>query len=447
MFKQINKSKRTVICLLIFFLIIRIIIAIFLGKKDIYSDAVGYNCYANAILYKVDWLTNPNFFGDFRLPGYPLFIASIYKIFGVNNYIAVYIMQAIISTLTCLYIYLLSDKLFGKKVALISLVWSGIYVFYLKYVGFLRRETLIFFLFFLTFYYCYKYIIQNTFNLKLFCLSVLFYSILIHTDSRFLFYLPFLISIFLFYNSFLIALKKYFLFVALIILLLIPWTIRNYFAYDGFVLLSTRTLDLRLEDNKNPEFSSSNEIDTMAPRLRSTFYFGKETKQLRRDGYPSDDERVIIKRGLNPNNRSDSEIKAIKNNVYPDSTYFARKWYYFIQLWKPFDFARSYRPFPDARFNDIWSIRANVGIMICYGLLLPFMIYGIYFLVRTKNRIWFFLTFPLVIHTLLHVLEHSRNRFRISIDSFIIILGSLGIYLIYCKLARIKNSNNLNNSS
>src|SRR5690242_21674711 len=43
-----------------------------------------------------------------RLPGYPLFLAGVYKIFGHGNNTAVRVVQAVIDTLTCVLIALVA---------------------------------------------------------------------------------------------------------------------------------------------------------------------------------------------------------------------------------------------------------------------------------------------------------------------------------------------------
>lgn len=68
--------------------------------------------------------------------------------------------------------------------------------------------------------------------------------------------------------------------------------------------------------------------------------------------------------------------------------------------------------------------------MLYYGTLLPFMLFAIYYLFREKNKFLIFLTFPLIIQTLLHVLQWGLGRYRMPIDSFIIILGTYGIFII-----------------
>ena len=105
-------------------------------------------------------------------------------------------------------------------------------------------------------------------------------------------------------------------------------------------------------------------------------------------------------------------------------------------MWRPARFKADYFPFPDARFQGRWSFRHNVLGILFYGILLPFMFFGVYYLIKQKNRAWIFLSFPIIIQTLLHILQFGRNRYRIPIDAFIIILS---VYAMYYSYEIIKN--------
>ena len=63
-------KNRLLICLFIF-LVLRIAFSYFTGWKEIPpgSDAISFNSYALAILDRTDWLTNPDFYGNYREPG------------------------------------------------------------------------------------------------------------------------------------------------------------------------------------------------------------------------------------------------------------------------------------------------------------------------------------------------------------------------------------------
>lgn len=418
-----KNSNKIILYLLLFFLIIRISVVIVAGQKESeFADGVSYNGYATAIVQNNDWLTNPDFIGDYRPPFYPIFIALIYAIFGINNFLAVYIFQAIISTLTCLYIYKFSKKIFNEKAALLSLIWSGFYIFYLKYVGTLLRETLVFFFIIVFFYYLYQYLTDKTKKTRNFWLSLIFYFLLIHTDPRYLFYLPFLVFLFVIYQPFWQGVKKYLIFLGITILLMIPWTIRNYIAYDGLVLINTRTIDLRKTDIRNPVMDRR--LKLALPKSESKIY--KLDKN-----YPTEEEREIIRKGGNPNNRPPEEIKAIKRGARAHNSNIGRRWWSLREQWRVWKLSGSYMP--GGRFRGAWSLKHNVSSVIFYGILLPFMIFSILYIFIKKDKIIWFLIFPPVVQTILHILMWGKDRYRMPIDSFVIILGTYGIYVIIKK--------------
>ena len=414
-------KNKIVFSLLLVFLFIRIISVVFFADKhSVKNDQLQYHKYATAILENRDWLTNPDFTGHSRPPVYPLFLALIYLIFGRDNFLAVYFIQSIISVITCYYIFLLSLRIIDRKNALFALIWSGLYFFYIRFSMFLLRESLVIFLLLLFFFYLYDLLISKDPKKSSFWIFTLSFSLLIHLDPRYLFYLPFLPILFMIYRPFLKSLKKYFTFLGIIILLMIPWTIRNYLAYDGFVLISTRTLNL------------SNNISSR----QDSFSFIKilncgNINRTEIAKYPTEQIREAVKRGENPLNYQEEELEAIKKDIYPDSTFLGRKWFNFVQFWEPCDFKMSYRPFPDGRFDGINSLKYNSKMMISYGLLLPFMLISIIDMIRRKKKIIYFLLFPLLIQTILHVILWGVYRYRVPVDAFIIILGTNGMILTH----------------
>jgi len=147
--------------------------------------------------------------------------------------------------------------------------------------------------------------------------------------------------------------------------------------------------------------------------------------------YPREEERLAIEQGFNPEKRTPEEIKAIKQGKCAARDVKSKLIFNLIGLWKPFRFWSGYRNFPDGRFFGPWSLKHNASSIICYGLLLPFMILSIGYLVFKRAKIVFFLTFPLLIQTLLHLLQHGRERYRVPVDSFIIILGTMGMVILW----------------
>ena len=217
-------------------------------------------------------------------------------------------------------------------------------------------------------------------------------------------------------------------FISLVVILLIPWSVRNYIAYDGIVLINTRTMDLR------PEGKSEN---TWQKRIdENVKSLGSITHVTVSNTYPSNHERELIKSGNDNFGRTIEEQQAIRNNIYPDSTFLSRKLYWFKEFWRIARFKAEYFPFPDARFQGMWSLKHNVSSILCYGLLLPFVVVGLFVMYSEKNRALLFLAFPIVIQTLLHMLQWSRDRYRIPIDAFIIIIAVFGMFWCYVKFTK-----------
>jgi len=57
-----------------------------------------------------------------RLPGYPIFLAACFRIFGVEHYTAVMRVQAVVDTLTCALAAMTAQRLFGRRAAL-AVLW------------------------------------------------------------------------------------------------------------------------------------------------------------------------------------------------------------------------------------------------------------------------------------------------------------------------------------
>jgi hypothetical protein len=425
-------NKYLLYSLVLFFFIIRLIVVIKAGVYDTaliqLGDYAGYSSFANELISGFDWLfPGKEFPGMHREPVYPLFLAIIYSLFGASNFFSVYVVQAALSAFMTLLIFKLSYIVFqNKKAAFISMLWAGFYFIYLRYSGELLRETMIFYLILLLFYLFTKYAKSADFNLKKIILVAIVYTLLIHTDGRYIFYGPFLFIIF--YKSFppfIISLKKYVIFTAFVLLFTIPWTVRNYVRYGEVIVISELTLNIT-GDNLNPrnEHFDFNRIDS----IYTTPAFDHNPN------YPTESERQLILKGENPNNRSQNEIGLIKKHVYPVKSYLGRKLYHIHRMWTPVELKSQYAPFPWVFFLNPWSLKHNILSFLSYGLLIPFLFIAIYYSIKSKNKYLYILLLPIAVHFALHVITFGLERYRHPIDAFIIIIGTYGIIQIIEKL-------------
>ena len=98
-----------------------------------------------------NWLTHGVFgLGDgatlhptlIRLPGYPAFLAVVFRIFGVGNYVAVFCSQIVIDLLTCWLIFLFVRTQSSTRAAHIALWLAALCPFTATYVAVPLTETL-----------------------------------------------------------------------------------------------------------------------------------------------------------------------------------------------------------------------------------------------------------------------------------------------------------------
>src|ERR1043166_4298674 len=77
-----------------------------------------------------------------RLPGYPLFLALCFGIFGADHYRAVMVVQCLIDLVTCLLVADLARRLFGRRAGMVVLWLAVLCPFTANYVAAPLTETL-----------------------------------------------------------------------------------------------------------------------------------------------------------------------------------------------------------------------------------------------------------------------------------------------------------------
>jgi hypothetical protein len=87
-----------------------------------------------------------------RLPGYPLFLAACFSLFGLEHYIAVMYVQCVIDLLTCLLVAALARRLFGPRAGMLTLWLGALCPFTAAYAAAPLTETLTLASIALTFY-------------------------------------------------------------------------------------------------------------------------------------------------------------------------------------------------------------------------------------------------------------------------------------------------------
>lgn len=176
----------------------------------------------------------------YRPPMYILFLAGIYSIFG-HHYLAVYIIQAILSVFCLFLINRITSRLWNERVGLVALILSALYVPFIGYSGIILSEILFLFFLLVSVYYGLR-AIQTGAMLSVILSGVA--SALAALTRSISLLLPICIVLLLmiyfprkvFTKA---SMSRILIFFIAMFLTISPWTIRNYMDTKEFVLIDS----------------------------------------------------------------------------------------------------------------------------------------------------------------------------------------------------------------
>jgi 4-amino-4-deoxy-L-arabinose transferase-like glycosyltransferase len=223
-------TKRFILAVMVIALALRLAWGISLDRHQLYfPDSRQWNGIALNFLSGNGLVTDEGAKAA-RPPVYSLFLSLIYLVFGRENLLAVRIVQALISSCTCLVVYLLAKKLFTATAAKIAIAACAIYPFFIYYSGAVLTETL--FIFMLS-------LIMLSLSGRRFARAGIFFGLgILCRPELIVFFFLALAGIFIAPRR-KEALKSALVMAAITGALLVPWTLRNYHVFHAFVPLTT----------------------------------------------------------------------------------------------------------------------------------------------------------------------------------------------------------------
>ena len=230
--EAVKKEKRSLLILFAVALIIRLFFVITFDYVIPENDAGGYDQVAQNILNGKGIF----FKGQYSLfsPLYPVFLSIIYAIFG-HSYHWVLIIQAIISSLTCLAVYFIAKKLIKDRTwAFIAGLFSCFYLDMILITVPLLAECLFTFLFSLGVLFLLKTEEAPKLSNKIIGGIILGLAVLTRPVVMLL---PAFILVWLFlkYRSVKAVVSRSFVYFLFFCLTVAPWTMRNYIIHHAFV--------------------------------------------------------------------------------------------------------------------------------------------------------------------------------------------------------------------
>ena len=188
-------------------------------------------------------------------PIYPIFIAILYKLFGINT-LAFYVPQILIGAFSCVLLFYIAKEVFNQKVAAGAGLFMAFYPELANWTYHIRVETLFIFLILLIFY-----LLSAGKSTEGSWSAILFGIILALTcltRLTFLFFVPIL-----FVWKYITAegdKNNAIKWIAVVSLTfgacLLPWAIRNYIVFHNFTVLTEEAGTIFMDYPKSKEYSS-----------------------------------------------------------------------------------------------------------------------------------------------------------------------------------------------
>jgi|GEM_PF-5217609 len=255
------------------------------------TDAVDYNQLALNLLRTGQYTLNNQLVAE-RPPLYPLFIAGIYAIAGIENFFAVRVLQIILSVITVLFISQIANRLFGYLAAWIAGGMMAIYPFFVAYSIELYSETLFTFLLSAAAWLLFPYPDRTMPTIRVSIAGGMLVGLSGLTREIGLFLLPALTLWFWFSQKKILA--QWLIITWLAAGLVVGmWTLRNYLTWGKFILITTHTFTNMIHSivNENHYYldgASAKIPDIVPPTVENPFAYLGQVDQIAQEQYSRD---------------------------------------------------------------------------------------------------------------------------------------------------------------
>ncbi len=335
---------------------------------------------------------------------YTLYLAFTYLIFGVQP-IAARLLQAIIVGLCMPWLtFRLGRRLANERVGLVAAAWSAVYGYFVYYSAALMTEA-----FYITAILWSIELALDMANgdrsIKRWALLGLAMGITALLRQTFLLLIPIVLiaacglraadfKLKAAKSKLLAGLKGSIVALLVMVVLILPWTIRNYQAFNRFVLLNTNAGFAFFWAN-HPIYGT--EFVGILPR--GTSYQSLIPPELRSLDEASL-ESELLKAGINFVVQDPGRYALLSLSRF--KTYF--------EFWP----------------SSESGLLSNFARVLSFGIALPFMLYGLN-LARRRWRTWLLLYLFAIVYSLIHLLSWALIRYRLPVDAVLIIFAAYGL--------------------
>ncbi|HJS17330.1 MAG TPA: glycosyltransferase family 39 protein [Anaerolineales bacterium] len=402
-------EKRLLVLVLLAAILIRLPVALYMGDRVTVlpgiHDQVSYDALASSLLAGRGYSFTENWY-PFTLANtptahwsflYPVYLAGIYEVIGYHPLVARLVQGTLGGALICFLVYLIGRRVADEVTGLVGAALAAVYGYFIYYNAALMTET--FFIVLVLFSLYLSLEIKEKPSLARWALLGLALGAAALLRQTVLLFVPFLLLwLFMELRGKGIRWWYFTIPVGVIILMIAPWTIRNYLVFDQFLLLNSNA-GYAFYASNNPNLGTDWNNDKVVVPVPDELK-GRNEAEL---------DRALTQRG-------------IKFILADPERY----------LWLSLDKTLEYFWFwPSATSSRI----SNLNRVLSFGLFLPFMLLGLY-LSFSRWRSFAVLYLFIVIHTGIHLLTWPAPRYRLPVDAVSMIFAGLAVI----ELARLSRT-------
>jgi 4-amino-4-deoxy-L-arabinose transferase-like glycosyltransferase len=395
-----TKYKQLLILILVAAVLIRIPVAILIGDQVTVlpgiQDQVSYDALARSLLAGRGYSFTKNWY-PFTPPNtptahwsflYPLYLAGTYAVIGYHPLAARLLQGAVGGALVCFLVYKIGRWVVNEETGLVAAGLAAVYGYFIYYNVALMTETFSIVLILLTLYLSIE-LKENPTPIRWVALGLSLGLAALLRQTVLLFAPFLLVWLFLELRARSIRWWYFALPVVTMLLLILPWTLRNYLVYREFLLLNSNA-GYALYASNNPNLGSDWRNEVVVVPVPEELA-GQNEAEL---------DRALTQKGL--------------EFILADP-----KRYLWLTLDKTLEY---FRFWPSSESSRI----SNLNRVLSFGLYLPFMVFGLGLAVsRWRNFVPLYLF--IVIHTGIHLLSWPSPRYRLPVDAVLMVFAGLTI--------------------
>jgi 4-amino-4-deoxy-L-arabinose transferase-like glycosyltransferase len=395
-------------------LLVRLVFVLTLSDEPLWHDAREYDALARELNASGEYRTGEGAPTAFWPPGYPGFLAGIYRWIdpGVT---AARIVQALLGALTCWLLYRVAERLADRRVAILSALGLAIYPLLIYTTGTLYPVTLVAFLWVAVI--CLLFGARAEHRLRFLGAGLLAGAIALTTPSALVAILA--AAIWIGWHLTRSAprggrrtgwrpWRAVLLFLLPVVLLTGGWAVRNARVLGDPAIGSTNGgFNLWLGNHPDATATRGNRLTPEMQTEMGQIFADHRGDEVARD-------RAFFARARDYIRDEPLRFLALSATKA-------------VNLWRLY-------PQPMSTAEEDAAGRRWLSLL-SYGLLLPFAILGAAWQARRDRRAWLFLLLALA-YTVVHAVFISKVRFRLPLDPFVILLGVIGIVMLWDRVWR-----------